>query len=116
MIRICKRCVMDDANDPDIRFNSEGNCNYCEDYFSKKATSENLEFDKSAVLNSIVEKIKDSNPDKPYNCLVGVSGGVDSTYMVYKAKELGLRPLAVHYDNGWNSELSVKNIETLLKK
>ncbi len=107
---------MDDQNDPDIRFNEEGNCNYCEDYFVKVKLSESNPVDKAARLDSIVKRIKDSNKGKPYDCIVGVSGGVDSTYMVYKAKELGLRPLAVHYDNNWNSELSVSNIEMLLRK
>lgn len=116
MIKVCKRCVMDDLNDPNIRFNEDGNCNYCEDYFIKEAAGEKKPLDKTVMLDSILKRIKDSNPGKPYDCIVGVSGGADSTYMVYKAKELGLRPLAVHYDNGWNSELSVKNIESLLNK
>jgi N-acetyl sugar amidotransferase len=65
-------------------------------------------------LERIVEKIKASGSNNEYDCIIGVSGGVDSTYVAYKVKELGLRPLAVHFDNGWNSELSVKNIEKTL--
>lgn len=114
--QICKRCIMDTIDDVNIRFNKEGFCNYCEDYFNKKTNVETEKTDKTKELAQIVEKIKNSNKGKPYDCIVGVSGGVDSTYMVYKAKELGLRPLAVHYDNSWNSELSVNNIESLLKK
>jgi len=114
--QMCKRCIMDTNDDPAIRFNSEGFCNYCEDYFEKKELAEINKTDKTAELNAIVNKIKNSNTGQTYNCIVGVSGGADSTYMVYKAKELGLRPLAVHYDNSWNSELSVNNIESLLRK
>jgi N-acetyl sugar amidotransferase len=116
MSRICQRCVMDDLNDPDIRFNELGYCNYCEDYFNKSKTIKISDAEKENELQKILLKIKNSNSDQPYNCIVGVSGGADSTYMVYRAKELGLRPLAVHYDNGWNSEQSTKNIESLLKK
>lgn len=116
MSQVCKRCVMDDLNDPDIHFNDSGLCNYCEDYFQKKKNPQQEVTDNAALLSDIVNKIKNSNIDQPYNCIVGVSGGADSTYMVYRAKELGLRPLAVHYDNGWNTELSTKNIESLLKK
>lgn len=114
--KMCKRCIMDTNDDPDIIFNNEGFCNYCGDYFTKKAKTDSLNIDKTAELNSIISAIKNSNTGKPYNCIVGVSGGADSTYMVYKAKEMGLRPLAVHYDNSWNSEQSVANIESLLKK
>ncbi len=53
---------------------------------------------------------------KKYDCVIGVSGGVDSTYVAYRVKELGLRPLAVHLDNGWDSELAVNNIEQVLKR
>ena len=67
-------------------------------------------------LNQIVEEIKQAGRNQKYDCLLGVSGGVDSTYVAYKAKELGLRPLIVHYDNGWNSELAVMNIENIVKK
>ena len=114
--RMCMRCIMDTNDDPEIRFNSEGNCNYCEDYFISKRNAEKNKTDLTAELDTILKKIIKSGSGKKYDCIVGVSGGADSTYMVYRAKELGLRPLAVHYDNSWNSELSVNNIESLLKK
>lgn len=116
MIRVCKRCVMDDLYDPEIKFSEEGFCNYCSGYFAKKYLNSESNSDKQKSLSELLETIKKAGEGKKYDCVVGVSGGVDSTFMVYKAKELGLRPLAVHYDNGWNSELSVKNIESLLGK
>ena len=67
-------------------------------------------------LRSMVTAIKASGAGKPYDCLIGVSGGTDSTYVAYLAKQLGLRPLAVHLDNGWDSELAVKNIENILTR
>ena len=67
-------------------------------------------------LERLVEKMKRDGRGKPYDCIIGVSGGVDSTYVAYKVKQMGLRPLAVHMDNGWDSELAVKNIEETLKR
>ncbi len=69
-----------------------------------------------AHLQKLVEEMKRAGRGKPYDCLIGVSGGVDSTYVAYLVKKMGLRPLAVHMDNGWDSELAVKNIEETLKR
>src|SRR5690606_4790455 len=65
---------------------------------------------------NIVKKIRDEGKNKSYDCIMGLSGGVDSTYVAYLAKQHGLRPLAVHFDNGWNSELAVKNIENIVQQ
>lgn len=114
--QICTRCIMD-TSDPNIVFDVNGVCNHCHDYdrlmvqkvMSGKAGAEYLE--------KLAEKIKRDGRNKPYDCLIGVSGGVDSTYVAYLVKEkMGLRPLAVHMDNGWDSELAVKNIEETLKR
>jgi len=113
--QICKRCIMD-TTDPEIRFDENGICNHCKQY--DKLAKERLftgEVGKQK-LNELVSEIKASGTNKEYDCVVGVSGGVDSTFVVYKLKELGLRPLAVHLDNGWNSELSTRNLEMALKK
>jgi N-acetyl sugar amidotransferase len=67
-------------------------------------------------LQEIVSKIKQEGKGKQYDCITGISGGVDSTYLSLQAKKLGLRPLIVHFDNGWNSELAVKNIENIISK
>ena len=112
--KICNRCVMD-TSDLNIVFNSDGTCNHCENYFKRK---EEFIYDnnKSKLLDDIVNKVKIEGKGKKYDCLIGISGGVDSTYVAYLVKDLGLKPLAIHLDNGWNSELAVSNIEKTLNK
>jgi N-acetyl sugar amidotransferase len=75
-----------------------------------------LDGSEKSCLEDIVKIIKESGKGKQYDCIAGVSGGRDSTYTLYKAVELGLRPLAVHFDNGWNSDVSVKNIKKACEK
>jgi len=110
--KICNRCVMD-TSDIDIRFDENGNCNHCNNYFERisKRVYRGNETDKELV--NIIEKIKNSGKNKRYDCIIGVSGGIDSSYVAYVAKKKGLRALLVHLDNGWNSEISVKNIKNL---
>jgi N-acetyl sugar amidotransferase len=104
-----------DTTIPHTFFDENGICNHCKDYervlYGKRA-SKNV----AQELDKIVDKIKKRGKRKDYDCILGVSGGVDSSYAAYQAKKLGLRPLAVHFDNGWNTELSVKNIENIVKK
>lgn len=114
-LRICQRCVMDES-DPEIEFDTEGVCNHCHAYeqvFSKRVIPE-AEIE-SRIL-TLVSDIKRAGQNREYDCVIGLSGGVDSSYVALKAKQLGLRPLAVHFDNGWNAELAVGNIERLVKK
>jgi N-acetyl sugar amidotransferase len=113
--RICTRCVMD-TTDPDITFDDQGVCNHCHDYDQKIAQRVLSGETGRRYLHKLAEKIEQDGRGKPYDCVIGVSGGVDSTFVAYKVKELGLRPLAVHLDNGWDSELAVKNIEQTLKR
>jgi N-acetyl sugar amidotransferase len=114
--RICSKTVMDTIGDPDISFDKNGVCNYFYEYSEKlKIRVPPLEEGKRK-LEAIIKKIKASGKGKDYDCIIGVSGGVDSTYTAWLVKQLGLRPLAVHLDNGWNSELAVKNIENILSK
>ncbi|HTC01044.1 MAG TPA: N-acetyl sugar amidotransferase [Ferruginibacter sp.] len=112
----CSLSVMDAIADPDITFDEKGICNYYYEY--QKAAKENVFTGEAGEKNieQLVNKIKEAGKGKPYDCVMGVSGGVDSTYVAYLAKKHGLRPLAVHFDNGWNSELAVKNIENLVSK
>ena len=114
--RICTRCLMD-TSDPEIQFDEEGVCNHCHDY-DRLIQQRVLRGEAGLLyLNGLVEQIKHEGRGKPYDCLMGVSGGVDSTYVAYVAKhKFGLRPLAIHMDNGWDSELAVKNIEETLKR
>lgn len=114
--QMCSRCVMD-TTDPDIVFDDKGVCNHCKSAEAKleKITFESIE-KRDSEFNDIVENIKEQGKGKKYDCIIGLSGGVDSSFLAYKVKKLGLRPLAVHLDNGWNSELAVKNIETIVTK
>lgn len=106
---ICSRCISD-TTFPGIRFDENGVCNYCKihEELEKKFP---LNEEGKKKLEQLIEKIKLEGKGKEYDCVVGVSGGRDSTYTLYMAKKLGLRPLAVHFDNGWNSEIAVSNIK-----
>lgn len=115
--RRCELSVMDNIADPNITFDDNGVCNYYHEYI--KMSESNLIADpetKQEQLKKIVENLKNSGKKKPYDCIIGVSGGVDSTYLAYIAGQLNLRVLTVHFDNGWNSELAVKNIENICSK
>ena len=112
---VCKRCIMDSINDPDILINDHGVCNHCTTFdfeFNKLPKGIN----KEKELESIIKKIKLKGVGRKYDCLLGVSGGVDSSYLAYLCSIYGLRPLIIHFDNGWNSELSVLNIQNILDK
>ncbi|HPH99331.1 MAG TPA: N-acetyl sugar amidotransferase [Chitinophagaceae bacterium] len=113
--KICTRCIMD-SSDPDISFDEKGICNHCHRYDGLINTRVFHGDVAKAQLEKVTEQIKKRAKGKEYDCLIGVSGGVDSTYVAYLVKQLGLRALAVHFDNGWNSELAVSNIEKTLKK
>jgi N-acetyl sugar amidotransferase len=112
--RTCVRCIMD-TSDPDIVFDAAGVCNHCHRYARIAAKRLIPLAERPARLDALVDTIKAEGRGRPYDCIIGVSGGVDSTYVAYLTHELGLRPLAVHFDNGWNSELAVGNIERTLK-
>lgn len=114
--RRCSVSVMDTIADPDITFDENGICNYYYDYQARAKSRLFTDPANAHRLPRILEEIKQSGKGRDYDCIIGVSGGVDSTYIAYKVKEFGLRPLAVHFDNGWNSELAVKNIENVLIK
>ena len=113
-VQMCTKLVMD-TTDPDISFDADGVCNYWHEFQAFKATLPSPQ-ERERRLAETVERIKASGKGKPYDSIIGLSGGVDSSYLAYLAKKLGLRPLAVHFDNGWNSELAVGNIEMLVSK
>jgi N-acetyl sugar amidotransferase len=110
----CSRCVMD-TSDPEIQFDESGVCNHCSEFalVTSKGWFPNAEG--ASLLQKQVERIKQDAAGKPYDCILGLSGGVDSSYLAIKVKELGLRPLVMHVDAGWNSELAVSNIEKVVK-
>jgi N-acetyl sugar amidotransferase len=107
--RVCTRCVMS-TTDPDITFDASGRCNHCTDFLSRIANLTYKPGTSDRELATIVERIKATGRGNEYDCVIGVSGGVDSCYAAYLVKTLGLRPLVVHMDNGWNSDTAVKNI------
>ena len=114
MKKICIRCVMD-SSVADIEFDDNGVCNFCKEHEQKVAMTPYHQGNADKKIRHIVNKlIAEKNGD--YDSIVGLSGGVDSSYVAYQAVKLGLRPLAVHFDNGWNSELAVQNIENIVKK
>ena len=113
--QICSRCIMD-TSDPEITFDKNGVCCYCDSYDHRLETEIFQDEDKKNRLTELVSKIKHKGIEKKYDCLLGVSGGVDSSYVLLKLIDLGLRPLAMHVDNGWNSELAVDNIKNMLEK
>ena len=110
----CKRCIMNSNADKNLSLNDDSVCNHCQRYDS--LVDSRIFSDQGKSLSKLIEKIKKAGKNKDFDCIVGVSGGVDSTYVAYLSNQLGLRPLAVHFDNGWNSELAIKNIEKVLKK
>jgi len=114
--KICAKTVMDTIGDNDIRFDQNGVCNYYHEYVRKLKIRVPEPKEAESQLLKMVDTIKNDGVGKQYDCIIGVSGGVDSTYTAWLVKKLGLRPLAVHLDNGWNSELAVKNIENILNK
>lgn len=112
-LRRCTRCVMD-TTDPRIQFDDNGVCNHCHRYDLAAAPFHDADRNR-LKLAQIVEKIRQDGRRRSYDCIAGISGGVDSTFTLLRLKELGLRPLAIHFDNGWNSELAVDNIRSALQ-
>ena len=113
--QICTRCIYDESI-PSISFDDKGVCNYChmvdnliEEYHTGKPEGEK-------TINELIERIKKDGKGKQYDCVVGISGGTDSSYMIYWALQHGLRPLAVHYDNTWNTAIATENIRKVLTK
>jgi N-acetyl sugar amidotransferase len=105
-----------DTTDPDIVFDEHGVCQHCHRYDVELPKRVFHGDEGKNRLQKLVDTIQSTGRNKEYDCIIGVSGGVDSTYVAYLTKQLGLRPLAVHFDNGWNSELAVSNIEKTLEK
>jgi len=113
--RSCVRCVMD-TSDPDITFDQAGLCNHCLQYDARRQHELPDPDERDALLADIVAKIKASGKGKPYDCVIGLSGGVDSSYVALQVKRLGLRTLGVHLDNGWNSDAAVSNINQIVTR
>jgi N-acetyl sugar amidotransferase len=113
--QICGRCIYDESV-PSIRFDENGVCNYCHMVDSLIAEYHTGKPEGEKTIQVILEKIKKEGRGKKYDCVIGLSGGTDSSYMVYWALQNGLRPLAVHYDNTWNTAIATENIRKVLSK
>jgi N-acetyl sugar amidotransferase len=111
----CNRCVLTTNDDPGIFFNLDGICNYCCSYDAEIKKLGSWSDRETNLLKKVIE-IQKAGRSKKYDCILGLSGGVDSSYLALWAKESGLRPLVIHFDNGWNSELAVDNIHNICSK
>ena len=106
---ICTQCIYDDSV-PGISFDPQGVCNYCKQVDDLSNTYKTGLAEGEQLLQEIIMQIKKDGKNKKYDCVIGVSGGTDSSFLLIKALEWGLRPLAVHYDNTWNSAIATENI------
>ena len=113
--KVCRRCVMDTSHSPEIQFDDQGICNYCKKYddFVVTLPSESKQDKK---LEGIVAKIKAEGKNSRYDCILGLCGGMDNYYLALKLHDMGVKPLLIQFDNGWNTELSVKNIQLIAEK
>ncbi|MBD2785776.1 N-acetyl sugar amidotransferase [Xenorhabdus sp. DI] len=113
--KICTKCIMD-TTDPNILFDENGECDYCNNYESTILPNWNTDEKGYEMLISMAEQIKADGKGKDFDCIIGLSGGLDSSYAAYIAKEkMGLRPLLFHVDAGWNTDQAVGNIEKLIE-
>ncbi|MCS6819025.1 MAG: N-acetyl sugar amidotransferase [Chitinophagales bacterium] len=113
--QICSRCVMD-TSDEDIEFDESGICNHCRSYEQIISQFKMTPEEAKARLDHLIQKVIKKGKGRKYDCLLGISGGVDSCYTAYLCKSWGLRPLLMHMDNGWNSEIAVGNIKKIVEK
>lgn len=109
----CTRCIMD-TSDPTITFDEQGVCNHCNNFEQVVSKNYYPTAEGAGKLESILTQIKEEGKGKEYDCIIGLSGGVDSCYLAMKTKEWNLRPLVVHVDTGWNSEQAVSNINQVV--
>lgn len=113
-MQVCSSCVLD-ASVPTTVFDAGGKCSWCHFFESRARRSPREPSDREAAFARVLAQIKEAGRGRQYDCVIGVSGGIDSSYAAMVAKRHGLRPLAVHVDNGWNTELAVGNIEAIVR-
>lgn len=112
----CTRCVMDNASDPTISFDAVGHCNYCTDVLRRMPAEYFPNEEGKQRLDAMVAEIKETCKDDPYDCIVGVSGGIDSSYIIYWGWTQGLRMLAIHVDDGLDNPVATENLKKLVEK
>lgn len=117
MKQICTRCIMDSEGDPYITFNADRTCNYCTYAIERMDSVYFPNKEGERKLDEMLRMLKEEGKNKKYDCVMGISGGLDSAYLAYLgAKKWGLRILAVHIDDGFNAPIAEKNIENLCKE
>lgn len=115
-VHVCSRCIMDETA-KEITFDINGVCNFCHNYDNVLVNDVHTDKGGEEKLENLIEKIKQKGKNSRYDVLIGLSGGVDSSYVAYVIKKkYGLRAFAVHLDNGWNTELAVANVEQIVKR
>lgn len=112
---ICNNCILDKENATDLSLDKDGICQYCRNYNSTYVENVKPRSILKTELSEQISKIKEASKNGKYDSIMGLSGGVDSSYLAFLAKEWGLNPLLVHFDNGWNSELAVQNIDRIVQ-
>jgi N-acetyl sugar amidotransferase len=105
-----------DTTDPEITFDERGHCGHCTEFLNKRAKYNYHGKSSDKLFEKLIDRIRRAGKGREYDCVIGVSGGADSSYLAYIVKERGLRPLAVHMDNGWNSDKAVGNIKNITCK
>ena len=115
-MKICAKCVMD-TTDSEIIFDSRGICDHCNTFETSIKPSWKPSMSNSESMIDLVNTIRDSGRGREFDCLMGMSGGIDSSYLLHKmVTDYGLRPLVFHVDAGWNSQLAVNNIQRVVEK
>jgi len=114
-IQRCTRCIMDDRSDPKILFNEEGECNYCTSAIDKIGKVYFPNEEGGRRLKKLLAEVKAAGTQGKYDCIMGLSGGLDSSYLAYLGYKWGLRVLAVHIDDGYDTEISKSNLQKLIK-
>lgn len=112
----CTRCVMDNVSDTTITFDEQGHCNYCNDVLSRRDSEYHPNEEGKHQLDNMFAQVKRGGGKNKYDCIVGVSGGLDSSYVIYLGYQYGLRMLAVHIDDGLDTEIAKQNIKSLCDK
>ena len=114
--QVCTNCVMD-TSDPQITFDENGQCDFCNNYYKSILPSWHTGSEGWNELTAIADKIHKDTLGKKYNCIIGMSGGTDSSFLTYIVKEkLSLNPLLVSVDTGWDLDMANSNVENMVKK
>ena len=113
--KVCRRCAMD-TTDPDIVFDGEGICNHCHEYQTRRTFELHYGAMGRSRLNTILDQMRLDGEGKDYDCIIGLSGGLDSSFVAYNLVQFGIKPLAVSLDNDWDMPVAKENVKNLVNK